>query len=197
MFVHLLYIYSLFVDLSFCRPLFLPLFLSTSKASFPQGLYGSDTILASGAVTEEILKKLVHDDGGGGGGRSTSSRSLKLKVPFKSGKYNVGKSEAVVKLQYIPALTGRLRINVRQAKNLIKGGGIGIQGRGKVGSDGVGSDGVTLSVVLTVSVFLFLMFCCSLWFIFIVVFASPTRPHLHVGVGHVWHRSNGGSHGRR
>ena len=83
-------------------------------------------------MTEEMLKTLVHGHNNGGnnnGGRSTASRSLKLKVPFKSGKFDVGKSEAVVKLQYIPALTGRLRINVRQAKNLIKGGGIGIQGR--------------------------------------------------------------------
>jgi hypothetical protein len=113
------------------------LWLVEPKASFPQGLYGSDTILASGAVTEEMLKTLVHGHNGhnnnNNGGRSTASRSLKLKVPFKSGKYDVGNSEAVVKLQYIPALTGRLRINVRQAKNLIKGGGIGIQGRGRSG----------------------------------------------------------------
>ena len=77
-----------------------------------------------------MLKTLVHGNNNNGhnnGGRA--STSLKLKVPFKSGKYDVGTSEAVVKLQYIPALTGRLRINVRQAKNLIKGGGIGIQGR--------------------------------------------------------------------
>jgi hypothetical protein len=81
-----------------------------------KGLFGKDTIVASGSINQKILKKLIDNN-----------NSMKLKVPLKSGNFEVGESEAVLKLQYIPALSGRLRIIVKQARNLTNVARMGVQ----------------------------------------------------------------------
>ena len=86
-----------------------------------KGMFGKDTIVASGSITQQALKNLIVKP------NVTASKSMKIKIPLLSGEYKMMEASATVKLQYIPAMSGRLRINVRQARNLKNVARLGIQ----------------------------------------------------------------------
>ena len=86
-----------------------------------KGMFGKDTVLASGSITQEVLQQLIVKP------TVAASKSMQLQIPFHSGTENMGQSSATVKVQYIPAMSGRLRIVVKQAKNLTNVARMGIQ----------------------------------------------------------------------
>ena len=85
------------------------------------GLFGRDKVLASGSVRQSVLQRLIVKP------TVAASESIRVKVPLKSGLHAMNNTTAIIKLQYIPAMSGRLRINVRQARNLKNVARIGVQ----------------------------------------------------------------------
>ena len=86
-----------------------------------KGYFGKDTVVASGSITKEMFRKLVVDP------KVTASDPLKIPIALKSGVADMGSATATIKLQYVPAMSGRFRINVKQAKNLKNVARMGVQ----------------------------------------------------------------------
>merc|ERR1712166_58968 len=68
-----------------------------------------------------MFRKLVVDP------KVTASDPLKIPIALKSGVADMGSATATIKLQYVPAMSGRFRINVKQAKNLKNVARMGVQ----------------------------------------------------------------------
>jgi Ca2+-binding EF-hand superfamily protein len=77
-----------------------------------KGMFGKEIVVASGQVKSNVLTSLVVK------ADKPVRQSATVQVPLSSGNYDMGGTVVNCKLQYVPALSGRVRAIVKQAQDL-------------------------------------------------------------------------------